>query len=59
MASETLKKRQKEAARREKQLGKVARRLEKRNEKATSESRVEGETPKIAPLVIRRGPTIF
>ena len=59
MASETLKKRQKEAAHREEQLGKVPRWMEKRNEKARSESRVEEDTPKIAPLGIRRGPTIL
>lgn len=57
MASETFKKRQKEASRREKQLRKVARRIEKRNEKVRSE--VEGDPTMIASLLIRGGPTIL
>jgi hypothetical protein len=56
---ETFKKRQKETARRERQSKKFARRMERRHEKARSESKIEDEHPKIAPLVIRRGPTIL
>ncbi len=59
MANDTFMKRQKEAARRKKQFRKGFRRMEKRNETASGENRVEGVTPKIAPLVIRRGPTIL
>jgi hypothetical protein len=59
MASETFKKRQKEAARREKQQKKAARRLERRNEKARSESKVEGENPKIVQMDSRHGPTVL
>jgi hypothetical protein len=43
MASETFKKRQKEAARREKRLKKFARRIERRNEKSVNGSKSEGE----------------
>jgi hypothetical protein len=56
---ETFKKRQKETARRERQSKKFARRMERRHEKARSESKIEDEHPKIAPLIIRRGPTIL
>jgi hypothetical protein len=59
MASETFKKRQKEAARREKQLKKVARRMERRNEKATTESKSEREKPEIAEHALGHGPTIL
>ena len=59
MASETFKKRQKEAARREKQQKKAARRMERRHEKGTSEGTVSGENPNTAESVSRRGPTIL
>lgn len=59
MASETFKKRQKEVARREKQLKKVARRMERKNEKATTESKTEGENPEMVEPDIRHGPTIL
>jgi len=48
MASETFKKRQKETARREKKQKKAARLMERRNEKARTESKVGGQPPKIA-----------
>jgi hypothetical protein len=47
MASETFKKRQKEAARRERKQKKAVRLMERRNEKARIESKVGGEPPKI------------
>jgi hypothetical protein len=59
MASETFKKRQKELARREKQQKKIARRLERRNEKIILESKVEGEKPEPAAQTTRSGPTIL
>ena len=59
MASETFKKRQKEVARREKQLKKVARRMERRNEKAMTESKPEGENPKMGEPASSHGPTIL
>ena len=59
MASETFKKRQKETARREKQRQKFARRLERKNEKARSESKVDGENLQIAQPVALPGPTIL
>jgi len=59
MASETFKKRQKEVARREKQLKKVARRMERRNEKAITESKSEGENSEMAEPAVRQGPTIL
>jgi hypothetical protein len=58
MAAETFKKRQKEAARREKQLRKLARRAERRNEKATAQTEAEGENPQMAE-VAKHGPTIL
>ncbi len=59
MASETFKKRQKEMARKAKQQKKIARRMERRNEKTTVESKVEGENPKIVPQDTCAGPTIL
>ena len=59
MASETFKKRQKEAARREKQQKKAARRMERRNEKARTESRIQGENPNPSEPALQRGPTIL
>ena len=41
MASETFKKRQKETARKEKKMQKLARRLERKNEKARSENSLD------------------
>ena len=43
MASETFKKRQKETARKEKKMQKVARRLERKNEKARGENNPNDE----------------
>ena len=54
MARETFVKRQKAAARQEKQKQKAARRLERREEKARSPEQHEGEDPDIAG--IRPGP---
>jgi hypothetical protein len=48
---ETFKKRQKEAARREKQKKKAARLMERRSERARAEKQVLGETPKRAESV--------
>ena len=59
MASDTVKKRQKEAARREKQQKKAARRMERKNEKARTETKVSGAGPNIAESAPRRGPTIL
>jgi hypothetical protein len=59
MASETFKKRQKEMARREKQEQKLARRMERKNGKATAKSQVDEENPQIAQPVARPGPTIL
>jgi hypothetical protein len=59
MASETFKKRQKEAARREKQQKKSARRLERKNDKARTESESGGENPQISEQVLKHGPTIL
>ena len=59
MASETFKKRQKEAARREKQLKKVARRMERRNEKAMTESKAGRENPEMDEYAFKHGPTIL
>jgi hypothetical protein len=59
LASETFKKRQKEAARREKQQKKAARRLERRNEKPRNETKISGTNPNIPESVSRRGPTIL
>ena len=59
MASETFKKRQKEAARKEKRQKKAARRMERRNEKGRSESQVSGDNPNIAEAGSRRGPTVL
>ncbi len=59
MASETFKKRQQETARREKQKQKLARRMERKNEKATGKSQVDEDNPQIAQAVARPGPTIL
>jgi len=59
MASETFKKRQKEAARREKQQRKAARRMERRNEKARTGSKTQEEKPNPAAPALRCGPTIL
>lgn len=59
MASETFKKRQKEAARREKQQKKLARRSERRNEKATAGTEAQGENSQMAEVASKRGATIL
>jgi hypothetical protein len=59
MASETFQKRQKAVARREKQNKKIARRMERRNEKAKTVSEPEGEIPQTDEIVHRHGPTIL
>jgi hypothetical protein len=56
---ETFKKRQKAAARREKQQKKFARRMERKIHKATTPGQIEGENPNIAELASKRGPTIL
>ena len=56
---ETVKKRLKAAARREKQQKKAARRMERRSEKARPESQINGENPTTADSLGRRGPTIL
>ena len=59
MAAETFQKRQKEAARREKQLKKFARRSQRKNEKATGENKAESENPQTAEIAPKHGPTIL
>jgi hypothetical protein len=59
MASETFKKRQKEMARKEKKQKKAARRMERRDEKLRTESKVEGENPNPAEPSAPHGPTIL
>jgi hypothetical protein len=56
---ETFKKRQKAAARREKQQKKFARRMERKIHKATTPGQIEGDNPNIAELASKRGPTIL
>jgi hypothetical protein len=58
MAAETFNKRQKEAARREKQQRKFARRLEKKKAK-TESSAEQGQNPQIIDVAFKRGPTIL
>ena len=60
MASETFKKRQKEMARKEKQQKKAARRIERRDEKARTESQVQGDSSaNPAEPAIQSTPTIL
>jgi len=59
MASETFKKRQKELARREKQQKKVARRLERKNDKGRTETEPGGEDPEMFEQDLKHGPTIL
>ncbi len=59
MAPETFKKRQKEVARREKQQKKFARRLERKNDKARSETESGRENPQASEQVLKNGPTIL
>jgi hypothetical protein len=60
MASETFKKRQKEMARREKQQKKAARRMERKDEKVRTESKVQGDNPpNPEEMAFQRGPTIL
>ena len=56
MASETFKKRQKEAAQREKQQKKTARRMERKNEKARTTNKLQEEETKTAGSVPRPEP---
>ena len=51
MGNETFKKRQKEAARREKRQKKVARRIERGSERASVGKPRQGEDPDIAGIV--------
>lgn len=51
MGNETFKKRQKEAARREKQKKKAARLMERRDERAGTESKLQEGNPHIAESV--------
>jgi len=53
MATETFKKRQKEMARREKQKLKVARKLERKAEKARGENQTDESGPESTPLDYR------
>jgi hypothetical protein len=46
-------------ARKEKQQKKAARRMERRDEKARTESKVEGENPNPAETAAPHGPTIL
>jgi hypothetical protein len=59
MASETFKKRQKEVARKERRLRKVARRMERKAEKARNEISGDGASPVITEPVTKPGATIF
>jgi hypothetical protein len=59
MATETFKKRQKEAARREKQLKKFARRSERKIEKAKAETSAAGENSQATDFASKNGPTIL
>ena len=59
MASETFKKRQKEMARRDKQKQKLARRMERKHEKATGKGQGDEENTQIAQEFARSGPTIL
>jgi hypothetical protein len=59
MAAETFKKRQKEAARREKQQKKLARKSERKIEKAAGETRAERENPQTSEIAPVHGPMIL
>jgi Skp family chaperone for outer membrane proteins len=57
MASETFKKRQKEMARKEKKMQKLARRLERKTEKSQGRSGLEEETRQLIQLAEHPGTT--
>ena len=59
MAAETFKKRQKEAARREKQQKKLARRLERKHEKTRMPNDSAGENDQSVEPASQHGATIF
>ncbi len=59
MASETFKKRQKESARLAKQQKKATRLMERRNERAKTESKPQEENSKTGGSVSRPKPTIL
>jgi len=59
MASETFKKRQKEAARREKKHQKAARRMERKSEKARTDNKIEEDNPNPMESALQQGPTIL
>lgn len=59
MSAETVKKRQKEAARRLKQQKKLARRQERKLEKLKSETTVHRESPEAAELGLKHRTTIL
>ena len=58
MAAETFKKRQKEVARREKQK-KLARRLERKQDKAKAPSGAPGESVHVGESASKQGPIIL
>ena len=59
MASETFKKRQKETARKEKKMHKLARRQERKSEKGTIDDLMaKGDIPELAGFVRPQDPTI-
>ncbi|HEV8341820.1 MAG TPA: hypothetical protein VGR30_05555 [Candidatus Binatia bacterium] len=59
MANETFKKRQKEAARREKQTRKAARRMERRNDRAGAETKPQEENPHTAESLSEPAPKLL
>jgi hypothetical protein len=61
MASETFKKRQKETARKEKKMQKLARRLERKNEKVPGENSLDEDILKLEQeqAADHPGPTIL
>lgn len=59
MAAETFKKRQKEAARRQKQQQKLARRVERKMEKAKSHLVGDEESQQLAQAGTKHGPTVL
>lgn len=50
---ETFQKRQKALARKEKQQKKAARRIERKNEKASADSTLEGDNPPMAEPILK------
>jgi hypothetical protein len=59
MTGQTFKKRQKEAARKEKRQKKEARRLERKQENKTPETGAGTANPEIAEIASTHGPTIL